>query len=612
MPTVREDRNSGEGPIYYYDPAIVPIPDIELRGFRFTQKMKNMDVVYGSAHDLDRLCQVPYIDNDQSNEDVSNILGAGGVDRWQRKSDSTRINNISAFWEAPADNYMANAAVISLPDEPDYVVNAHGGVVGYNIAVNWAVSRCPDCRWQPAAGTPRNGWQFDACASCEWCGRPGKIIDGQHRISGCAKSAGQRDEHLITTILHPTMINGFVSAQQAKIFTEITTGAKPLDSHHQIALLRLFNLEGTKAIVRLPKPDFRLVPAAVPPVLNTLADRNNRAYQVALALNDSTQPSAPWNNSSGRLTMIKLSGGKDGRGRPGDVLEVDYFTYKVAHWLNDGPLADLAQADGMMTRVQCRDALSNYMTAILATWPGAPHWNPGRGANGLLQQRGIFEVLFDLFSVIATRLRAGGYGYGLAEFTNQLSYLSNILWPVWQTWGSPDKNKTMMHKSIEHFYAWLDFRGIIDPAATAPPTILAPGINAWTGVPPDPISAVTVTDDAGGAAPASWFATSAAGTPKLRFSWGGACTNAITGMITDKPINCYQNNATVTIEQLDAAGNVQVLYQEDVRGTQIKLNWADLSGPIRGAAGGGAIELVVVYKNHVAPMNSPVSMVPPG
>ena len=144
MPTVREDRNSGEGPIYYYDPAIMPIPEIVLRGFRFTQKMKCMDVVYGSAHDLDRLCQVPFIDNDQSNEDVSAILGAGGVDRWQRKSDTDRIASISTFWDAPADNYMANAAVISLPDQPDYVVPEHGGVVGYNIAVNWAFEPAND------------------------------------------------------------------------------------------------------------------------------------------------------------------------------------------------------------------------------------------------------------------------------------------------------------------------------------------------------------------------------------------------------------------------------------------------------------------------------------
>ena len=409
MPTVREERNNGEGPIYYYDPALPGIPEIVLNGFRFTQKMKNMDVVYGSAHDLDRLCQVPYIDNDLTNEDVSATLAAGGVDRWQRKSNSDRINAISEFWDDANDNYMANAAVISLPDEPNYTVQNHHGVVGYNIQVDWAQDQCPDCGWAPAAGSPRFGWQFDACAQCSWCGRPGQIIDGQHRIRGCAKSVGQRDEPLITTLLHPTMVGGFVPAQQAKIFTEITTGAKPLDSHHQIALLRLFRLKSRNKIVRLANPDFRIVPPAAPPALNTLGDRNNRAYEVALDLNNSALPTAPWNNANGRLTMIKLSGGRDGRARMGDVLEVDYFISKVAQWLAaGGPLVDLAQGDGMMTRNGCRDALSNYFQAVIATWPGAPHWNPGRGANGYLQQRGIFEVLFDLFFVIATRMKGNG------------------------------------------------------------------------------------------------------------------------------------------------------------------------------------------------------------
>ena len=612
MPTVREERNTGEGPIYYYDPALPVIPDIVLTGFRLTQKMKNMDVIHGSAHDLDRLCQVPYIDNDLPNDSISATLAAGGVDRWQRKSDSDRIDAIAEFWNVPADNYMANAAVISLPDQPNFTVQNHNGVVGYNIQVDWAVNQCPDCAWAPAAGTPRAGWQFDACPQCSWCGRPGQIIDGQHRIRGCAKSVGQRDQSLITTILHPTMVGGFVPAQQAKIFTESTTGAKPLDSHHQVALLRLFRLKSRNKLARLPNPDFRIVPPAVAPALNTLGDRNNRAYEVALDLNNAALPTAPWNNANGRLTMIKLSGGRDGRARMGDVLEVDYFTWQVAHWLDDGPLVDLAQGDGMMTRNDCREALSNYFQAVIATWPGAAHWNPGRGANGYLQQRGIFEVLFDLFFVLATRMRGNGLPYTLANFTNQLSYLNALRWPIWVTWGSPDKNKTMMYKSIEHFYAWLDNRGIPDPALTVPPTVLPPAINGWTASLPDPIPAVVVTDDAGGVAPVTWFATSPAGSPKLRFNWSGSCTNSITGLITDKPVNSYQSSATVTIEQRDGAGNVTILYQEEVRGTQIDLNWADLEGPIRAAAGGNPIELVVVYKNHVGPMNTPVSIKPAG
>ena len=77
-------------------------------------------------------------------------------------------------------------------------------------------------------------------------------------------------------------------------------------------------------------------------------------------------------------------------------------------------------------------------------------------------------------------------------------------------------------------------------------------------------------------------------------------------------MNSYQSSATLTIEQSDAAGNIFVLYQEEVRGTQIDLNWADLNGPIRAAAGGTPIELVVVYKNHVGPMNTPVSIIPAG
>ena len=364
---------------------------------------KNMDVVFGSAHDLDRLCQVPFIENDLPNHDVAAALAAGGAGRWQRKSSSTRVENIAQFWNVAADNYMANGAVISLPDNPAYVVAPAGMAVAYNIDVDWAVAVCPTCGWAPPAGSPRHGWEFDSCAECDWSGRPGSIIDGQHRIRGCAKSAGQRGENLIATLLHPTMVVGFAAAEQAKIFTEITTGAKPLDPHHQIALLRLFSLKGGKPIKSLRNPDFRLLPAAVPPAVNTVGDRNNRAYEIALDLNNGGLATAPWNNAGGRLTMIRYSGGKEGRQRPGDVLEADDFIHVMARWLDvGGVLSDPGQPDGMMTRVVARNALSHYFSAIIATWPGVAHWNPVRppgGANGFLQQRGIFEVLFKLFGV---------------------------------------------------------------------------------------------------------------------------------------------------------------------------------------------------------------------
>ncbi|MDC3302913.1 hypothetical protein OAV04_02190, partial [Candidatus Poseidoniaceae archaeon] len=78
--------------------------------------------------------------------------------------------------------------------------------------------------------TIANYW-FDVCQKCGWSGRPGHLIDGQHRARGAAET--EPLEMLATNIIEG---DDFDEAARSKIFAEVTNTSRPLHELHRLNL----------------------------------------------------------------------------------------------------------------------------------------------------------------------------------------------------------------------------------------------------------------------------------------------------------------------------------------------------------------------------------------
>ncbi|MAS32059.1 MAG: hypothetical protein CMA39_04110 [Euryarchaeota archaeon] len=78
---------------------------------------------------------------------------------------------------------------------------------------------------------------FDSCPKCGWTGRPGEIIDGQHRIRGGASASNvNRRKSCIPLSVLFAGAQGFDPSSKAKLFTEVTVEAIDLDPLHKLNL----------------------------------------------------------------------------------------------------------------------------------------------------------------------------------------------------------------------------------------------------------------------------------------------------------------------------------------------------------------------------------------
>jgi hypothetical protein len=378
---------------------------------------------------------------------------------------------------------------------------------------------------------------------------------------------------MVTTVLTEDQ---FSTGDMAKIFTEITTSAVDLDDLHKICLLYKFRLRA-RHIGQLSDADFRIVPPT-PPARNNLGLRNRRAYEIVSHL--CNLANSRWTD---RITMLPPG---SGRVRRGDVIDADRALSYIEGWLRDGSvLADVRQPDGMVPTNVAVQYLQDYLEAALAVWPqgvGTPpnssswFWNQGRGANGVLEQRGIFEVFVQMFAVVTGRLLAIFAPPSRQTYKEQFKYIENVDWsdPAWYDLGTPDKNKNMLVRILTQIYA---------NAPNPPgPQRLQPWINSWIKGQPDPIQFI--------ATPSTTLPlANASPTTPLKFKWES--TSGITGARTSKPVNAY-DGASIIITQVNA-GRQEVLLQDETDSNEYELN----SPPPSLYTGPGAanVEFTVTY-----------------
>lgn len=538
------------------------------------QKGRVFYLVSASAVDLDRLCSVPVIRYETPNSEVAQDALAAYITRWQRELDVDRIREIAKFFSAP-NNLLVNSALIGVKNNVVFHTNAAQRSVA-TIPVNWIRKQCPVCQWTPPDTHPHRGEAFDACSECTWDGRPGQIIDGQHRVRGCAAAGSAHwSERLVASVL----VEGqFSSMEEAKIFTEITTSAVDLHELHKIYLLFKFGLRSAE-VGALKDADFRPgLPAGGAP--NTLGTRHRRGYEVACNLVST--------NGSRWFDRISMFPGPNGRARKGDVVDADVLVSFCESWLRTGPLVDASQADAMVPSKVAADRLRDFLEATLATWPagvGTPlggsssFWNDGRAKIGWLQLRGIFEVFLSVFEITSRRLQSHGVPPSAASYREELSYIEPINWddPAWHELAAPDKNKYLLRRILEHLYSNAPF-----PVGGArAPTRL----NSWIREKPDGVQ-FTVQPPA-----ASPVATVSAASP-LKFSWDS--TSPFSPGRVPKPVNAY-DTAVILIEQDQRGGKTEILDQAET----ILTTYSLISPPdsLDSSPGAAPVRITVSYSN---------------
>lgn len=422
-------------------------PLIRFTGIKVEQKGKRFYVVRGKARDFDRLTVVPRIEFDQDNKSHAEMVLQGGrVEKWQRPLAEERVADISKFFQDDR-NYLVNAAVISLPVESVQInkLEAQGIVEIEADSRDWMMQECPSCGFRDIEkkGEEERLFWFDRCPE-HGCNehiktrRPGIIIDGQHRIRGIHGKYSHEEaikEQIVATVL-PGHEGGFISSEQAKIFTEITTTSEDLEDHHKIYLLYKFGLRAPIPM-RVPllternrEADFREG--------SELGPKNRRAYETVCKL--CTRP-GPWED------MIRILGDRS----RGDYIDAKFLLALISSWFeSDGPFEEYAPRRVPTMIDDPVEELNDYLRAVKDTWD--THWsdNP-RSRVGPPQRRGLFYVILLLFEDIAEKIDQRAEQRTYEKFKEELEPLEDINWSQeWAVLETPDKNRRLLLGFLRH------------------------------------------------------------------------------------------------------------------------------------------------------------------
>lgn len=454
--------------IYYYDNDNDPDDAVSIIAARVDQKNRNFLLAQTSANSIDRLCRVPWIDFSKTSGQLAEFLrDRTDLRYYQRPVTPSRINSIQAFWQPGNRNYIVNSVTIWLPelahDPAQDEVHQWGipfiryqipvaapGTLGVNIEV---ANNCPECNY-----VDPNRYYFDACPNCTWEGRPGEIVDGQHRIRGTGNAGLRSAEPLPVSLM---LGDVFDAKRKAKIFKEITTNSAELHILHRLNLVYKFEGMQTSSLGAIPGStadpvDFR----GTTPKGRRFRD----AYETATYMCEDGGAGSRW------INRIGLAPTTTGKKQKGVLIVADKLVNMIAPWFGVGQ-----PFDGT-TPSDAAEQLAHYLDAILSIWPtpggtpagGSTLWENRIGrAKKVLQQSPVISALLLLFPTIHERaILASGPGPSTTEYKNQLRYLEDIDWSetAWYNPYSGGQNQAdLLFKILKGF---MDDCLILDPAAT--------------------------------------------------------------------------------------------------------------------------------------------------
>lgn len=166
---------------------------------RIRQKSKTMYITTFSATELEEICGTPRL----SEEDLKN------PSKFQRDLAEKKVSNIGTWWDKK-DSFLPNSVIIQFTDKNAIAHTFPGESVTGTITVT------PNPKKKVA-----------------------NLLDGQHRVIGCSRSASKHDEPLITTIVS----DQFNKSQVGTMFIEMNNEATKLGPIHIMHLKARYNMK---------------------------------------------------------------------------------------------------------------------------------------------------------------------------------------------------------------------------------------------------------------------------------------------------------------------------------------------------------------------------------
>lgn len=531
----------------YADNAGNPDADpVLIEAVSFKQKTKEMYSGVIKAFDAFRLTTVPRIEYKAAPKDTVSQVLAGNLDKYQRPVLKKKQKEIKD-WFLDNSAHIANSVLMHLTimeaanNEADFTQKINGGfgairevyagtnsqavemkipVVkhpghgGTQIIVRqscdhsgtpFETGHAPSATHFPKAVYTKAGEWFDTCLTCEWSGRPGEMVDGQHRVIGATRSA-KRDELIPANILFG---DSFDSSRKAKIFTEITTKTTAL---HDLHILNLAYRSSPKRKVQIATDEFDLADSRIAAL-----------YEVGAKL---TKEGSILKN---RIMLLP----KDAKG--GSTVGKMASIAQFVKWTKDyvripdphtGALGGVFNKVGVLTSsTNMRETIENWFKAVSETdWGGKSHgdlWKATRRPNGNIQKPAQTEVLLRILGPVIEKLEAAGV-VGVptkADFKKITTYLSEFNLedssPMMRLSGakSGEKNRTgllLIMTSVINDIPVSAVPALYSPASRRGK--MAGGSHAWLTTAPRPgerVDAFTITSgpavNLSAAAPAAPF-----------------------------------------------------------------------------------------------------------
>tara|TARA_B110000003_G_C16643306_1_gene531008 strand:- start:1292 stop:3364 length:2073 start_codon:yes stop_codon:yes gene_type:complete len=424
-------HDQGAYQIHTYDSRLIQAHDIDDNlGDNFdedgkivwellTAEQQGRDVLVGAitVGEIDAVCQVPHLPNFAATNQGSMLLANWslhtnkGLTQWQRRPDPSRIQHISNFMEVAENNLIINSIMLYIPeDAPGVILEKKGRITKIII--------------DPTQFLVPRGDKLTDVTIKEEDGiktyidhRPIWIVDGQHRTRGMALSERGARLDVPVIITHGGKDNSLGLEEVAKVFTEINTLAKPLDSFQQHYLSHKFSIVAGQKDKTYGAPAEGI----------DEKDRQNRLtnirlYQLASML--TTNKNGPFVNgvqlvdgtASAKMTILKFN----------------EFAKQMRPLFMNG-----VYSDPELSMEEIHNDFSDYLSAWATTanfhkWKYLPNrlrWKPNYGNNSELEgSQAVVWIIFKTFPFIRNVVKTRGLIPSEEVYTDILAPIRGIDW----------------------------------------------------------------------------------------------------------------------------------------------------------------------------------------
>lgn len=180
-----------------------------------------------SSKELRTIAEVPSFERRKHHHQIASDIFQLPVDQWQRPLDENKTDKIKdTYSRNDKDNLMANPILI--------------GIAAINIDQNVKVSISQKSVLDSNNNVIPINDHFTVTVNYLDDRKPLWILDGQHRIEGMIKSV-QRDEPVPFVLLYHE--SSYTPPFLAEIFTQVTTGATPMEFLHAEWMKYAFRLD---------------------------------------------------------------------------------------------------------------------------------------------------------------------------------------------------------------------------------------------------------------------------------------------------------------------------------------------------------------------------------